>query len=159
MSVASTMLRLKQIIVWGMKGGWPVWKTSFRSLHEAVMTSMMTSSNGNIFRVTGPLWGESTGDRWIPLTKASDTDQRLNKRLSKKSRRRWFEMLSRSLWRYCNYESPIATWSRHDMMTSSNGNIFRVTGHLFGEFTGPRWIPRTKAGDEELWCFVWFTFE
>ena len=27
------------------------------------------------------------------------------------------------------------------MMTSSNGNIFRVTGHLRGEFTGPRWIP------------------
>ena len=27
------------------------------------------------------------------------------------------------------------------MMTSSNGNIFRVTGHLCGEFTGPRvWI-------------------
>ena len=25
---------------------------------------MMTSSNGNIFRVTGPLWGESTGDQW-----------------------------------------------------------------------------------------------
>ena len=31
---------------------------------------MMTSSNGNIFRVTGPLWGESTDDRWITLTKA-----------------------------------------------------------------------------------------
>ena len=30
---------------------------------------MMTSSNGNIFRVTGPLCGESTRDRWIPLTK------------------------------------------------------------------------------------------
>ena len=27
---------------------------------------MMMSSNGNIFRVIGPLWGE----RWIPLTKA-----------------------------------------------------------------------------------------
>ena len=25
-----------------------------------------------------------------------------------------------------------------DMMTSSNGNLFRVTGHLCGEFTGPR---------------------
>ena len=25
------------------------------------------------FRVTGPLWGESTGHQWIPLTKASDT--------------------------------------------------------------------------------------
>ena len=35
---------------------------------------VMTSSNGNIFRVTGPLWGESTGDRWIPLTKASDAE-------------------------------------------------------------------------------------
>ena len=28
----------------------------------------MTSWNGNIFRITGPLWGESTGNRWIPLT-------------------------------------------------------------------------------------------
>ena len=26
----------------------------------------------------------------------------------------------------------------YTMMTSSNGNIFRVTGHLCGEFTGPR---------------------
>ena len=42
------------------------------------------------------------------------------------------------------------------MMTSSNGNIFRVTGHLCGEFTGPRWIPRTKASDAELWCFLWW---
>ena len=40
------------------------------------------------------------------------------------------------------------------MMTSSNGNIFRVTGHLCGEFTGPRWIPCTKASDAELWCFL-----
>ena len=41
------------------------------------------------------------------------------------------------------------------MMTSSNENIFRVTGHLCGEFTGQRWIPRTKARDAELWCFLW----
>ena len=40
------------------------------------------------------------------------------------------------------------------MMTSSNGNIFRVTGHLCGKFTGPRWISRTKASDAELWCFL-----
>ena len=38
-------------------------------------------------------------------------------------------------------------------MTSSNGNNFRVTGHLCGEFTAPHWIPRTKASDAELWCF------
>ena len=32
-----------------------------------------------------------------------------------------------------------------NMMTSSNGNIFRVTGPLIGEFTGLRWIPHTKG--------------
>ena len=35
---------------------------------------MMTSSSENIFRVTGPLCGEFTGLRWIPLTKASDAE-------------------------------------------------------------------------------------
>ena len=40
------------------------------------------------------------------------------------------------------------------MMTSSNGNIFRVTGHLCEEFTGHRWIPLIKASDAELWCFI-----
>ena len=39
------------------------------------------------------------------------------------------------------------------IMTSSNGNIFRVTGPLCGEFTDDRWIPRTKASDAGLWCF------
>ena len=54
------------------------------------------------------------------------------------------------------------TWWRHDMetmMTSSNGNIFRVTGHLCGEFTSPRWIPLTKASDAELWCCLWSASE
>ena len=70
--------------------------------------AMMTSSNGNMFRVTGPLGGEFTGPRWIPLTKAVTRsfgvffDLRLNKRLSKQSRRRWFETPSRSLWRHCD---------------------------------------------------------
>ena len=43
------------------------------------------------------------------------------------------------------------------MMTSWNGNIFRVTGLFCGEVPGPRWIPRTKASDAELWCFLWST--
>ena len=45
------------------------------------------------------------------------------------------------------------------MMTSSNGDIFLVTGHLCGEFTGHRWVPRTKANDAELWCFLWSALE
>ena len=40
-------------------------------------------------------------------------------------------------------------------MTSSNGNSFRVTGPLCGEFTGQRWIPLTRASDAVLWCFLW----
>ena len=36
--------------------------------------NIMTSSNRNIFRVTGPLWGKSTSHRWIPLTKASNAE-------------------------------------------------------------------------------------
>ena len=31
-----------------------------------------------------------------------------------------------------------------NMMKSSHGNIFRVTGHLWGKFTGYRWISYTK---------------
>ena len=45
------------------------------------------------------------------------------------------------------------------MMTSSNGNIIRVTGPLRGESTGYRGIPLTKATDAELWCFVWSVLE
>ena len=48
--------------------------------------------------------------------------------------------------------------ARH-MMTSSNENIFRVTGLLYEEFTGHRWIPHTKASGAELWCFLWSTAE
>ena len=51
-------------------------------------------------------------------------------------------------------------WFRHHMMTSSNENIFRVTGHLCRGIHRSRWIPHTKASDAELWCFficVWIT--
>ena len=44
------------------------------STHDHDFYVMMTSSNGNIFHVTGPLWGESTGHRWILLTEASDAE-------------------------------------------------------------------------------------
>ena len=36
--------------------------------------NMMTSSNGNVFHVAGPLWGESTGHRCIPIKRASDAE-------------------------------------------------------------------------------------
>ena len=70
---------------------------------------MTTSSNGNIFRVTGHLCVEFSGDRWIPNAKASDAELwynfvicALHKPLSKQSWCWWLEIPSRLLWRQCN---------------------------------------------------------
>ena len=69
---------------------------------------MITSSNGNIFRVTGTLCGEFTGPGEFPtqrpVTRSFDVffDLRLNKRLSKQPWGWWFETPSWSLWRQCN---------------------------------------------------------
>ena len=74
---------------------------------------MMTSSNGNIFRVTGPLCGEFTGPSEFPtqrpVTRSFDVffDLRLNKRLSKQPWGWWFETPSWSLWRQCNVLLPL----------------------------------------------------
>ena len=95
---------------------------------------MMTSSNGNIFRVTGHLCGEFTGLRWIPaqrpVTRSFDVffDLRLNKWLSKQSWGWWFETSSCPLWRPCNVR----------------GSIFQITHILFGTcyswIQEPMWI-------------------
>ena len=52
------------------------WNIQDTNLERIIVyyTNMMTSSNGNIFCVNGPLCGEFTGHRWIPLTKASDAE-------------------------------------------------------------------------------------
>ena len=70
--------------------------------------NMMSSSNGNIFRVTGPLCGEFTGPGEFPtqrpVTRSFDVffDLRPNKRLSKQSWGWWFETPLLSFWRHCN---------------------------------------------------------
>ena len=69
---------------------------------------IITSSNGNIFRVTGlcagnsPDIGEFPTQR--PLTRGFDVffDLGLNQQLSKQWRRQWFKTPSLSLWRKCN---------------------------------------------------------
>ena len=65
----------------------------------------MTSSNGNIVRVTGHLCGEFTGEfpARRPVTRSFDVffDLRLNKRLSKQWWGWRFEAPSRLLWRHC----------------------------------------------------------
>ena len=70
--------------------------------YPVLYSIMMTSSNGNIFRVTGPLRGEFTAQR--PMTRCFDvsSDLRLNKRLSKQSWGWWFDTPSGPLWRHRN---------------------------------------------------------
>ena len=87
-----------------------IWGETNRDVLNAWSNSyiMMTSSNGNIFRVTGHLCGEFTGLRWSPrkrpVTRSFDIffDLRLNKRLSKQSWCWWFETLLCPLWRQRN---------------------------------------------------------
>ena len=79
-----------------------------RNVRRQLNLSMMTSSNENIFRVTGPLCAEFTGHRWFPRTKASDAEPWCflwsppEATVEQTWIRRWFETPSRSLWRHCN---------------------------------------------------------
>ena len=74
------------------------WRLSTVLYHSMQPTDIMTSSNGNIFRVTGPFPSQR------PMTRSFDVffDLRLNKRLSKQSWGWWFETPSGSIWRHCN---------------------------------------------------------
>ena len=76
---------------------------------------MMTSSNENIFRVTGPLCGEFTGPGEFPAQRpvTRGFDLRLNKRLSKQSWGWWFETLSWPLWRHCNVDKFASQLSKY----------------------------------------------
>ena len=129
--------------------------------------------------------GEFPSQRSVTRSSDGFFDKRLNNWLSDQSRRQWFETPSRLLWRHCNvywkkmrgvrrsaarpllllllffvYDGFVFSQRQCAiMMMSSNGNKFRITGHLCREFAGHRWIPRTKVSDAELWCFLWFVPE
>ena len=61
-----------------------IWKVIVASLYEffsfkfpkpmAKFDLKTSSKKTSKLRVTGPLWGESTGHRWFPLTKAFDAE-------------------------------------------------------------------------------------
>ena len=125
---------------------WRSWRINLLRLPRF----MMTSSNGNIFRVTGPFF-----------------DLRLNKRLSKQPWGWWFETPSWSLWRHCNVR-----W-RYNAMASQITSVpivcsivcsgadqrehqkLRVTGLCEGESTGDQWIPLKRASNTENVSIWW----
>ena len=129
-----------------MQVTWQLWCCS--GCKKNICSFMMTSSNSNIFRVTGPLCGESNGDRWIPHTKFSDAelwcfiDLRLNKRLSKQSWCWWFETPSCSLWRHCNVCCVVLMasirWRRRRRLVCS-GTAWSHGNRLLGSVAPVQW--------------------
>ena len=85
---------------------WKITCTDRDNFHESWWRHQMEAFS----TVTGPLCGEFTWHRWIPwqrpVTRSFDVffHLRLNRRLSKQSRRRWFETPSRLSWRHCNVQ-------------------------------------------------------
>ena len=95
---------------------------------------MMTSSDGNIFRVTGlysgnsPVTGEFPAQR--PVMQSFDVfyDLRLNQQSSKQWRRRWFETSSCPLWRHCNVgRRKLHSWCRGVFCTWDHLWIYNPT--------------------------------
>ena len=168
---------------------------------------MMTSSNGNIFCVTGPLCGEITGPGDFPtqrpVTRSFDVslicvwiNGWVNNREAGDLRRYrghydvivmgifclshvsmtwnrfpYYWLFMKKIHQWIHPQSVnsgivlrnpyLLSWTKENhnpwywkprviMMTSSNRNIFRVTGPLWGEFTGHRWIPLKSLWLEAL---------
>ena len=111
---------------------------------------MMTSSNGTIFRVTGPLCGEFTGHRWIPsqrpVTQSFGVffDLRRNKRLSKQSWGWRFETPSTSLWRHRNIHMFC---DKHEQLEIK---LWKYCVHVCGFIKPFRTPPQTQL----LWNYV-----
>ena len=76
----------------------------FRSRQAIYVDFMMTSSNEYIFRATGPLCGEFTGNRWTPLTKASDAE----------------------LWCFLLFASEVSTSCADDLCFGNHGNYMKT---------------------------------
>ena len=125
---------------------------------------MMTSSNGNISSVTGPLWGESNGHLWIPLAKAVDAE-------------RWFFCAWTNRWanhpdaddlrrHRAHYDVTVMhSWWRHQMETFSallaicaGNSPVTVTSPHKGQWRGALmlslicawindWVNNRQAGD------------
>ena len=123
----------------------------------------MTSSNGNIFRVTGPLCGEFTGPGEFPaqrpVARSFDVffDLCLNKRLSKQSWGWWFGTLSRPLWRHCNYidhnVTEVSIWCTCTVCHILFYSALCVKYNMV--VTPPRWLtvfmPRSRDFSGDRW--------
>ena len=111
---------------------------------------MMTSSKGTIsallaFVGKSPVTGEFPSQRLVTRSFDVFVDLRLNKRLDKQSKCRWFQSPSRSIWCHCNneYANSITQCQLNRPSIKDNtvcglwgsvwqeGNYFRQSIHLY----------------------------
>ena len=150
----SAKLRHKVIL----KKQWNVLKRPSAELRQ----NTMTSSNGNIFRVTGLCAGKSPGTGEFParrpVTRSFDVffDLRPNEQLSKQSWGWWFETPSHSLWRHCNAVVHAMLYSiTHRISRRFSSNVLFLSC-LPRRFIQPRKIhPLQYMNIPTLWNFVW----
>ena len=128
---------------------------------------MMTSSHGNIFRVTGHLCGEFTGPTQRPVTRSFDVffDLRPNKRLSKQWWGWWFETPSRPLWRHRNGQfgaTPLletwwltVKWTLENFSKSFNQNIsFEKLISTCRLQNARHFVPVSVLKRRDIWCWI-----
>ena len=117
---------------------------------------MMTSSNGNIFRVTGhsPVPGEFPAQR--PVTRNFDVflDLCLNKRLSKHSWGWRFETLSRPLWHHCNDIWLNATPTLKNHANPHSHGCYEPMDHMDPLETHNHNISKHRKPKHETWCYI-----
>ena len=102
-------------------------------LKNNITETIMTSSNGTIFRITSPLCWESTGHRW----KTSDAELWCilwfapEHRAERTIRTPWFVTRLRSLWHHCNdnntYKTQLSVGNGH--ISCHNTNCYNVYIH------------------------------
>ena len=130
---------------------------------KCIWCIMMTSSNGNIFRITGPFVRGIHRSRWIPHTKPVmrsfdvSFDLRLNKRLSEQPWGWWFEPPSWSLWRHRN--DGFGQCTHHSVRDEGSKSrdwslaiVIPVRYHykIVG-FLGHNYLPTSSSGLQLFW--------
>ena len=145
-----------------------IWIVIRKVSHKVTISVlMMTSSNENISTLLALCAGNSPVTGEPASQKASDAelwcfnDLRLNKRLSKQSRHRWFETSSLSLWRHGENYSVTVTLPEHlksptihmffqrFILTNNTKKVppLRITGFLWKKKPNHNGLPLQKTSD------------
>ena len=77
-----------------------------------------------------------------------------NVKVYKRAHFNWF-----TPWYFSNHCVSLRDWGCFSHDDVIKWKHFPCYWPLCGGFTGHRWIPRTKASDTELWCFLWSAHE